>query len=97
MAYSTTNPPHLMSMGGLTNSGIRMWGYSSTGNSSTAIAAVANFFSNGYKLGMRVGDIVHCVRRSTASITYQHMIGRVVAQSSTGGGVTVNQTKVSTA
>ena len=96
MAYSTSNPPSLISGGALTNSGVRVWGYKST-HTSTSISGVANFFSNGYRLGMRVGDIVHCVKNSTAATAYEHMIGRVTVQSSTGGGVTVKATKVSTA
>lgn len=96
MAYSTSSPPSILSLGGLTNSSIRVWGYVST-HTSTSISAVANFFSNGYKLGMRPGDVVHCVKNSTASVAYEHTVGRVTAASSTGGGATVTATKVSTA
>ena len=96
MAYSTSNPPVRTSLGGLTNSAPGTWAYKST-HTSTSINGVANFFSNGYKLGMRKGDTVICVKNSTASVAYEQMVGRVNAASSTGGGVTVKATYISTA
>lgn len=63
MAYSTSAPPRLIvqSIGG----GGRLWYY----ESADAIATVntSGYFSNGYVLGMRVGDTM--IVRDTATPT----------------------------
>lgn len=56
MAYATSNPPQLVSQG-LGGSGVSIWTYSSTADAS-ADADTSGFFSNGYDLGMRAGDLV---------------------------------------
>ena len=48
-----------------TGSGCGLWMYAST-NSSTEVIA-ANFFSDGYYLGMRVGDVVICAGATGSS------------------------------
>lgn len=55
MAYSSTNPPALISQR-FGNSGPGLWSYKST----DAIATVAgsSYFSNGAALGMQEGDAV---------------------------------------
>jgi hypothetical protein len=63
MAYVTTNPPQLLA-GGL-NGGIKMWAYNSTDIHTDVDAA--DYFSNGYALGMRVGDHV-IVGKTSATI-----------------------------
>lgn len=56
MPYSTSAPPRLIA-GGLT--GGNTWYYTST-DAATAVR-VSGYFTNGYDLGMRVGDIVFMV------------------------------------
>lgn len=55
MAYSTSNPPALVSVAPLTGAG-QTWAYRST-DAATAVDAV-DYISNAKTLGMRVGDIV---------------------------------------
>jgi len=59
MAYSTSNPPILLC--GPINNGQagRIWYYSST--DTFAVVRVSGYFSNGYDLGMRAGDIIFIV------------------------------------
>ena len=63
MAYATTNPPQLLvpRIGG----GNALWIYVHTDVHTDVDAA--DYFSNGYDLGMRVGDIVF-VSKSDATI-----------------------------
>lgn len=59
MAYATTNPPSLTTMGPLTGSaGGRMWSYVSADASATVDAS--GYITNGGNLGMKVGDLVVC-------------------------------------
>lgn len=62
MAYSTSTPPRLMSQAII---GAKIWYY----ESADAIATVntSGYFTNGYGLGMRVGDTV--IVRDTATPT----------------------------
>lgn len=55
MAYSSTNPPQLISQrfGG---NGPGIWSYKST--DPIATVAGSSYFSNGYDLGMQQGDFV---------------------------------------
>lgn len=70
MAYATTNPPALISQG--IGSGFKMWAYRST--DAVTVVRVSNYISNGYKLGMRVGDLVIVVDTDASPITMQLMI-----------------------
>lgn len=56
MSYSTSTPPRLVvqGIGGL---GPKVWAYASTADASADIDT-AGYFTNGYDLGMRAGDIV---------------------------------------
>lgn len=58
MAYSTSNPPALIcdTLGG----GRRFWVYAST-DAATAVR-VQGYFTNGWRLGMRVGDLVDVIK-----------------------------------
>lgn len=85
---SVANPPIelLNSLGGQLNrptAGTAVWYYNST-NSSTEFST-ANFFTDGYQLGMKAGDIVFCVYTTSAgsssAIPYMGCIG----ESSTDG------------
>lgn len=70
MAYSTSNPPALISQGIGGNFGV--WAYKST-DAATAVR-VSGYFTNGYDLGMRAGDIVHVVDTDASPIAMQAMI-----------------------
>jgi hypothetical protein len=72
MAYSTANPPRLISQGIFQSANAegnnpRMWVYSST--DAVATVRVTNYFTNGYALGMRKNDIVIVVDNDASPIT----------------------------
>jgi hypothetical protein len=64
MAYSTSNPPRLVSQ---PVAGLRMWQYTST--DAVATVRVAGYFSNGWDLGMRAGDLVAVLDNDASPIT----------------------------
>ncbi len=66
MAYADTNPPYLVTegIGGTQNR--RVWLYVST-DTATAIR-VDGYFTDGYDLGMRAGDIVASVDTDASPI-----------------------------
>jgi hypothetical protein len=78
MAYTTANPPRLVwgtmtgltkySTDGLKPSGVNMWLYTST-DVSTVVDA-AGFFTNGYSLGMRPGDLCIVQERVSGGSTF---------------------------
>ncbi|SDH08408.1 hypothetical protein [Pelagibacterium luteolum] len=70
MAYSTDNPPALIAQG--IGGGGRLWFYKST-DAATAVR-VSGYFTNGYDLGMRAGDLVIVVDTDAAPIAMQLMI-----------------------
>lgn len=70
--------------------GGQMWYYLST-NLTTDVTA-ANFFSDGYKLGMRPGDLVHCVHYSSLGSTVHFSIHVVATVNSTSGAASLNST-----
>ena len=80
MAYSTSNPPALRSQA---IAGPREWVYSST-DGSTVVAA-DGYFTNGYDLGMRAGDLVY-VRQSVAGTVTSHL---VISASTASTGVVI--------
>src|SRR3990167_4387638 len=97
MAYSTSNPPALVwstltgpaiadSAGttqGSAGHGCRMWVYVST-DVSTVVDG-EGYFTDGFNLGLRRGDLVPVVERvsgSTTSLTTSHNVQRSTA---TGG------------
>lgn len=80
MAYSTSNPPSLVtqSIGG---SGCSTWVYASTDTASDVDAA--NYITNGGSLGLAVGDIVFVTDTDASPpITTIHQV------SATGDGTT---------
>lgn len=81
MAYATTNPPQLLSGGPA--SGIRLWAYNSTDVHTDVDAA--DYFSNGYALGMRVGDAVIVGKTSATIGNTLHYVTTATA----GGACTV--------
>lgn len=93
-ASSVSNPPVLIS-GALTRSSTtnnlypppQVWAYTSTHRSSEL--AAAGFFSDGYKLGMRVADHVNASFVSSHGSTTMARISAMVSAISTAGAVTV--------
>ncbi len=80
MAYSSTNPPALVSqrIGG----GPAMWIYKSSDESAESVTA-AKYFANGEALGMRVGDLVFSIS-TTAGTSALLSICTISSISSTG-------------
>ena len=62
MAYNSAN---LNLMAGGFAGGPRLWHYNAGGDASTVVR-VAGFFTDGYKKGMRAGDILYSVTSSFA-------------------------------
>lgn len=87
MAYSTSAPPSLTSIAPLTTAG-QVWNYRSTDVATDVDAA--DYFSNGYDLGMRVGDImfVQDTDTGTGGTTTIHRVTVVT----TNGAATVSTT-----
>lgn len=80
MAYSTSNPPALLSqpIGG---GGFQVWQYQSTDDAATV--DTANYFTNGGALGLRVGGVVYVTDTDGGpAITTLHQV------SATGDGTT---------
>lgn len=65
MAYSTTNPPELV----VGTQGFRIWAYKST-DAASAVRA-SGYFTNGYGLGMRAGDLVIVIDTDASPIAMQ--------------------------
>lgn len=68
MAYSTSNPPAKLAVGTLDGTaGPAIWVY----KSADAIGTVkgASYFSNGYDLGMNVGDVMFVYDTATPTIS----------------------------
>jgi hypothetical protein len=84
MSYSTSNPPACKSAP-LTGPG-KTWVYRST-DVATDVDAVG-YFTNGYDLGMRVGDIVEVFDTDTNDVMTLHRVITATA----GGAVTVSTT-----
>lgn len=64
MAYSTSNPPRLVQQ---PIAGLRQWQYTST--DAVTDVRVSGYFTNGYDLGMRKGDIVLVLDNDASPIT----------------------------
>ena len=93
MAYSTTGGLPVLIAGGFGGSPMRLWAYEST-HTIGAVAATS-FISNGYGLGMRIGDRVFVNEVTTAGAYTAHATG-VVSSQTTGAGVTLVFTATST-
>lgn len=77
MAYSTSNPPRRMVEG--IGGGAKLWFYSSADAAATVDAS--GYFTNGYDLGMRDGDLIF-VYQTAGKIWSAHTV--------TVSGTTVN-------
>lgn len=71
MAYATTNPPQLIA-GGIGGSARRIWVYSSA--DAATLVRVSGYFTNGWALGMRAGDLVIQIDNDASPIAMQLMI-----------------------
>lgn len=83
MAYSTSNPPVLKSTAPLTGAG-QTWSYRSVDQATDVDAP--GYFTNGYALGMKVGDIVEVTDTDTGTTMTLHRVIAVVP----GGAATVS-------
>lgn len=104
------NPPRLVIPGGIAgvsnttglstapaspgNQGGALWYYSST-NLTTDIVA-ANFFTDGWYLGMRPGDCVMGVQFSSAGSSVTTFMGAVVSASTNGVSLSTGSVMTST-
>lgn len=66
MAYATTNPPFLL----CASQDFRLWVYKSE-DASTVVDA-AGYFTNGWDLGMRAGDLLIQVDTDTSATTLMY-------------------------
>lgn len=82
MAYSTTNPPYLMSQ---PIAGRRWWQYDSS-EGSTVILTATGYFSNGVALGMKLGDLIF-TQGDSGGTTRTFGIGIVSSVNTTAGSV----------
>ncbi|OWK18314.1 hypothetical protein AJ88_03805 [Mesorhizobium amorphae CCBAU 01583] len=69
MAYSTSNPPVLITQG---IAGFRIWKYESV--DAATLVRVSGYFTNGWQLGMRVNDIVFVTDTDSSNATTIHTV-----------------------
>lgn len=65
MAYSTSSPPICVSQG--IGAGRKLWLYPTT--DAMTVVRVSGYFTNGYSLGMRAGDIICCIDTDASPIS----------------------------
>jgi hypothetical protein len=83
MAYSTSNPPLAISQGG-GGASPTLWIYTSTDVHTDVDAA--DYFSNGFELGMRVNDFVLVGKTSATIGATSHLVSAVT----TNGAATIS-------
>lgn len=81
MAYAVTNPPVLVAQ---PIAALGIWVYSSTDVSTDVDAS--GYFTNGYQLGMKVGDVVHVIETDNS---YLHTVHSVTAVDTSTGAATI--------
>jgi hypothetical protein len=69
MAYSTANQPRLETQ---SIAGTRSWLYVHT--DASAVVDASGYFTDGYNLGMRSGDIVRSLDTSTGIVSTHHVV-----------------------
>lgn len=74
MAYSTDNPPRLISQSVGANGG-SVWLYDSA-DAATVVRA-DGYITNGYDLGMKVGDIVDQIDSAGATVAHRYVVASV--------------------
>lgn len=70
MAYSTSNPPALITQG--IAGFFRIWAYKTT--DAASVVRTSNYITNGYVLGLRKGDLLLHVDTDASPITQQMFI-----------------------
>lgn len=70
MAYSTSNPPSLISQA--VAGGRKLWLYAST--DAATVVRVTGYITDGYLRGMRAGDLVLMIDTDASPIAAQMMI-----------------------
>lgn len=90
MSYSTSNPPSCIAQG--VAGSRKVWMYVSTDDAATV--RVSGYFTNGYKLGMRAGDLLIMVDSDASPIAMQLMIVNASTSTTTdvSDGVAVTAT-----
>ncbi len=83
MAYVTTNPPALQAKG--IGNGPQEWVYKSADVSTDVDAS--GYFTNGYGLGMKLGDAVTVIETDNSYLRTEHSVTVV---NTTTGAVTVS-------
>jgi hypothetical protein len=71
-----------------------LWYYAST--NATTDLTVANFFSDGFYLGMKAGDPIICVSFTSLGSSVQTAIGAIVSVSTAGASLTTGSLMTST-
>ena len=71
MAYSTSNPPILVNKGGFNGLG-KVWVYRSV--DAATLVRVSGYFTNGYDLGMRAGDLLYATDTDASPLSTQAFI-----------------------
>lgn len=84
MSYATSNPPALETQA---IASTRTWIYKSTDTGATVDNS--GYFTNGYDLGMRAGDIVKVYDTTTPAITMHLVITASATAVDLGNGTTV--------
>jgi archaeosine-15-forming tRNA-guanine transglycosylase len=84
MAYSTTNPPHLLSQA---IAATRLWVYVSA--DAAAVVDAAGYFTNGFDLGMRQNDQIIVYNRAGNITTWHRVIVEAGNVIDLGDGTTV--------
>jgi len=91
MPYSTSNPPVCVVPGGMDGRN-KLWFYRST-DAATAVR-VSNYFTNGYALGMRTGDVLFQIDTDASPLTAQIFLVNAATESVTdvSDGVAITST-----
>ena len=74
--------------------GGQLWFYASTNLTTDLVAA--NFFSDGFYLGMRAGDIVHGAQFSSLGSSVTTFMGAIVSVSTAGASLSTGSVMTST-
>jgi len=88
MAYSVQNPPALVyqAVGGM----VRHWVYKSP--DAAAVVAAAGYFTNGQKLGLKIGDLIEVIN-TTGNISTLHQVSAVgLTTTDINDATVINQT-----
>ena len=80
MAYAISNPPVLVVNGGL-NGQNKVWFYRSV--DAATLVRVSGYFTNGFDLGMRSGDLLIQVDTDASPLAMQLMIVNAASASAT--------------